>query len=116
MCLTLMPCTQLSLDKGRNTHTHTHTHTHIKFQAFLNLELKNLSSFLSYLSAISKISSFDREVVHLWERLLAFNVKVALSCPTLCDPMDYIVQEILEARILEWVAFPFSRGSSQPRD
>ena len=42
-------------------------------------------------------------------------MKVALSCPTLCDPMDYIVQEILEARILEWVAFPFSRGSSQPR-
>ena len=61
------------------------------------------------------ISSFDREVVHLWEGLLAFNVKVALSCPTLCDPMDYIVQEILEARILEWVAFPFSRGSPQPR-
>ena len=33
-----------------------------------------------------------------------------------CDPMDYIVQGILLARILEWVAFPFSRGFSQPRD
>ena len=43
-------------------------------------------------------------------------VKVAQSCPTLCDPMDYIVHGILQARILEWVAFPFSRGSSQPRD
>ena len=30
--------------------------------------------------------------------------------------VDYTVQEILQARILEWVAFPFSRGSSQPRD
>ena len=30
--------------------------------------------------------------------------------------MDYTVPEILQARILEWVAFPFSRGSSQPRD
>ena len=30
--------------------------------------------------------------------------------------MDYIVHGILQARILEWVAFPFSRGSSQPRD
>ena len=30
--------------------------------------------------------------------------------------MDYTVHEILQARILEWVAFPFSRGSSQPRD
>ena len=36
-----------------------------------------------------------------------------LSCPTLCDPMDYRAHGILQARILEWVAFPFSRGSSQ---
>ena len=43
-------------------------------------------------------------------------VKVAQSCPTLCDPMDYTVHEILQARTLEWVVFPFSRGSSQPRD
>ena len=43
------------------------------------------------------------------------------SCPTLCDPMEYrlpgsSVQEILQARILEWVAMPSFRGSSQPRD
>ena len=37
-------------------------------------------------------------------------VKVAQSCPTLCDPMDYKVHGILQARILEWVAVPFSRG------
>ena len=41
-------------------------------------------------------------------------VKVTQSSPTLCDPMDYTVHGILQARILEWVAFPFSRGSSQP--
>ena len=34
----------------------------------------------------------------------------------LCDPMDYTVYGILQVRMLEWVAFPFSRGSSQPRD
>ena len=34
----------------------------------------------------------------------------------LCDSMDYTAHGILQARILEWVAFPFSRGSSQPRD
>ena len=39
-------------------------------------------------------------------------MKVAQSCPTLCNPMDYTVYGILQARILEWVAFPFSRGSS----
>ena len=43
-------------------------------------------------------------------------VKVTQLCPTLCDPMDYTVHGILQARILEWVAFPFSKGSSQPRD
>ena len=43
-------------------------------------------------------------------------VKVTQSCLTLCDPMDYSVHEILQARILEWVAFLFSSGSSQPRD
>ena len=43
-------------------------------------------------------------------------VKVAQLCPTLCEPTDYTVHGILQARILEWVAFPFSRGSSQPSD
>ena len=42
-------------------------------------------------------------------------VKVAQWCPSLCNPMDYTVHGILQARIPEWVAFPFSRGSSQPR-
>ena len=36
-------------------------------------------------------------------------VKVARLCPTLCDPMDYTVHGILQARTLEWVAFPFHR-------
>ena len=41
-------------------------------------------------------------------------MRVAQSCPTLCDPIDYTVHGILQAQVLEWVAFPFSRGSSQP--
>ena len=40
----------------------------------------------------------------------------SLSHVRLSDPMDYTVHGILQARILEWVAFPFSRGSSQPKD
>ena len=42
--------------------------------------------------------------------------KKSLSHVWLCDPLDYTVHGILYARILEWVAYPFSRGSSQPRD
>ena len=43
-------------------------------------------------------------------------MKVTQSCLTLFDPIDYTVQGILKARILEWIAIPFSRGPSQPRD
>ena len=43
-------------------------------------------------------------------------MKVAQSCPTLRDPTNYTVHGILQARILEWVAYPFSRGYSQPRN
>ena len=43
-------------------------------------------------------------------------VKVTQLCLTLCDPMNYTVHRILQVRILEWVASPFSRVSSQPRD
>ena len=43
-------------------------------------------------------------------------MKVAQSCPTLYDPIDYAVHGILQAGILEWVSFSFSRRSSLPRD
>ena len=46
--------------------------------------------------------------------LLVYVVKVTQSCLTLCDPMD-LVHGILQARILECVAFPFPDGSSWPR-
>ena len=46
----------------------------------------------------------------------ALKVGSTLRCLTLCDPMGYTVHGILQAKILEWVAFPFSRGCSQPRD
>ena len=42
--------------------------------------------------------------------------EVAQSCLTLCKPMDHGVHGIFQARILELLAIPFSRGSSQPRD
>ena len=44
------------------------------------------------------------------------NMLVAQLCPTLYELMDYTIHGILQARILEWVAIPFSRGSSGPRD
>ena len=49
------------------------------------------------------------------------HAKLLQSCPTLCNPIDYSlpgssVHGILQARILKWVAMPFARGSSRPKD
>ena len=80
--------------------------SHVIFQPnFLSSYLINISNFLLICSVFTIFKSSE----------------VTQSCPTLCDPMDRSppgssVHEILQARILEWVAVSFSRGSSQPRD
>ena len=61
-----------------------------------------------------------KHLAHRMHCLLAC-VFVTQSCLTLCHPVDCSppdssVHGILQVRILEWVAIPFSRGSSQPRD
>ena len=58
-------------------------------------------------------SAFINIIVFFVVRLLILWSNVF---PTLCDPMDYTVHGILQARILQWVAFPLSRRSSQPRN
>ena len=58
--------------------------------------------------------------VYLWLHVTEISgwvrMKVTQSCSTFCDPMNYTVHGIPQSRTLEWVAFPFSRGSSQLRD
>ena len=54
-------------------------------------------------------------------KLWKHSSEVDQSCPTLCNPMDWSlpgssIHGIFQARVLEWVAISFSRGSSQPRD
>ena len=77
--------------------------------------------------------SWPSQYTQLWGRfreqaLLPLELTVGvraelLQCPTLCDPMDCSPRQaslslglILQAKILEWVAMPSSRESSQPRD
>ena len=64
--------------------------------------------------ADSRVRAFLCIMVSLSFLNYVCEVKVAQSCPTLCDPMDYIAHGILQARILEWVACPFSRDLSNP--
>ena len=55
------------------------------------------------------------------KKILLCSVKLFQLCPTLCDPMNCSLpgssgRRIIQAKILEWVAMPSSRRSSQPRD
>ena len=68
---------------------------------FLKLEMRFLLPFPSLTHRLTWIFYYYKVK---WSE-----VRVAQSCPTLCDPMDYTVHGILHARILGWAAFPFSR-------
>ena len=75
-----------------------------------------MSLLVDILEAVSlPLTPRNCDVLFYLSKRKKVKVKVTQSCPTLCNPMDYTVHGILQARILEWVAFPFSRGSSQPR-
>ena len=50
---------------------------------------------------------------YMWSTINEAKAKVTQSCLTLCNTMDYTVHGILQARILEWVAFPFFRDRTQ---
>ena len=83
--------------------------------------------YISIFEQMCRTKSAPTRLVEAWEINeesspdASVYVLVDQLCPTLCDPMDCSnpgssVHEILQARILEWVAIPFSKGSSWPRD
>ena len=68
-----------------------------------------------------RISNNIYHNVEHWIVVKSVKALVSQLCPIVCDLMDcslpgFSVHGIFQARILEWVAIPFSRGSSQPRD
>ena len=67
---------------------------------------------------VRSLEKFEQSLKELRSLVLRHlrEVKLIQLCLTLCDRMDYTVFGILQARILEWVSVPFSRGSSQSRD
>ena len=81
-------------------------------------ERKDNHTFLCFTSTVYMVA-----VLTLWLKkvMKESESEVVQSCPTLCDPMDCSLpgssaHGIFQARILEWVAISFSRGSSRPRD
>ena len=73
------------------------------------------------LEELSRLQSTGLQRVRCQPKRLRISSLFARSCQTLCDPMDCslsgsFVRGFLQARILEWVAIPFCKRSSQPRD
>ena len=79
-----------------------------------------INSFLKF--TLFKLSvHFNKCPVCIFTAIYKYTLKVLVvqSCPILCDPMDQSppsssVHGVLQARILEWVAIPSSRGASRP--
>ena len=87
--------------------TNLHSHQQCRRVPFSQHPLQHLS--LAHITSITVLESFPGGTSgkEKWEWKLR---------PTLCNPTDSTVHGILQAQLLEWVAFPFSRGSYQPRD
>ena len=92
---------------------------------FWMLSFKPVLSLSSFTFSKRFFSSSSLSAIRCMNLMLKVKVKSesecmwkwkSLSCVQLCDPMDYTVHGILQAKLLEWVTFPFSRGSSQSKD
>ena len=96
-------------------------HIHISQSSFFNCEPTVLSHWFYLKSKHTQKSLFPRSFQSRWENSSVLVTVLTQSCPTLCDPLDWSppgssVRRIFQARILEWVAIPYSRGSCPPRD
>ena len=108
-------------DTNERLHFHFHSHPYMNTGKTIALTRQSLVSkvmslLLNMLSRLA-ITFLPRSKVKVKES----ESEVAQLCWTLCNPPDcsppgFSVHRILQARILEWVAISFSRGSSQPRD
>ena len=92
------------------------------YRNVLNLD-KVQSSFFFFFCCFSSLpllytTHTSSHLIHVFKKWNLHEVKALVSqlWPALYDLMHYTVYGILHARTLEWVAIPFSRGSSQTRD
>ena len=99
-------------NEKQNKHINSLEESHYRNTAIKSLQNLPINSFLR--NQKSQKSVVKGQVLLLFGE--GRKVKVAQSSRTLCDSMDYTVHGILQAKILKWLAFPFSKASSQPRD
>ena len=98
--------------------------TRLLIPSFLSMTPSNHLQYL-ILPPAPSLCTWGKEHYY-WPQILPWKKKkvkvlVAQSCPTPCDPIEYSppgssIHGIIQTRLLQWVAIPFSRGSSRPRD
>ena len=102
---------------------------HLRSLFFPNFKIPaHIHIYFIVLARVHKISIFQSYLLIVFQNIFNYHsywwhlcvCSFAQSCPTLCNPMlcsplGSSVHGILQARILRWVAMPFSRGSSQPK-
>ena len=113
--------------RGNSTHGHHQMfNTEIKLivlfaaedgEALYSQQKQDWELTLAYMRADSHelpIAKFRLKLKKVGKTIRPFKLKVRVAqlCPTLWNPLDYIIHGTFQARILEWVAVPFSRGSS----
>ena len=87
----------------------------------LSMPACTCKNYVTYMQINMYLDNIYVYILFLYPTYNRRRLCAAQSCPTTCDPMDCSpsgssVYRIFQARILEWVAISFSRGSSQPRD
>ena len=89
------------------------------FKSFWVLESSVGEESINVLYLFTKLNNI--KLLQVTDALKESESEVTQSCPTLCNPVDCSlpgssIHGIFQARVLEWVAIPFSRGSSRSRD
>ena len=114
----LLPCPGSVISAAMNIGVYVHPDVNY----LVRLKMVKIVCFILYIFYHNKKKNIlNRQLVPRLGGFLFSESEIAQLCLTLCNPMDYSlpgssIRGIFQARVLEWVAISFSRGSSWPRD
>ena len=124
LTLTLRPTTiliSIIIDSFVTWASTSYAGNYISTLLYLTLFAELRHSHISVWVSVFSFYYWAALIMWKYQYFIAVVVLVTRSCPTLCSPINYTqlassVHGSLQARILEWAAIPFFRGSSWPRD
>ena len=121
MCISLIPSFQLK-KSHRKVKYRPHIMHLVSSRPEIQTQAKHNSYCIASLCVNNNMNNSNNNMVNISNNIfLILKVKVAQSCLTPCNPLDCSppgssIHEVFHARIVEWVAISYFRGSSSPRD